>query len=344
MVIRDFISGSRIKTWIAIGFPVVILFLFRRSLLQVGILILGAAVLTFLTLPLARWYEKKLSRPLASLAGILTVAAVLIGGICLILPVMIRQISDLASLLPHSVSVISAWFESLAAHLHLKTVGTSLSDSIMKSAGTLLPDVAAGTIAFAGSLADITGRASLMVVLSYFFLADREMILLRLEMAIPSRQRAMTVRMGNAVIREMRMYLRGQLTIAAAVAVLSAVGLAVLRIPGALALGPIIGILNMIPYFGPFIGGIPAVLAALADGWQKALMALCVILIVQQLDNNFISPRVMGGLTGMSPAFVLIAVFAGSQIAGVVGMLLALPTVMTFRTLFRVFVQRHENI
>ena len=88
----------------------------------------------------------------------------------------------------------------------------------------------------------------------------------------------------------------------------------------------------------------PALAAALTSGWQTAAFAAVVLVIVQQLDGLLISPRVMGALTGLGPAAVLVGVFAGGCALGVPGMLLALPAMMVFRTCVRVFVQRDENI
>ena len=77
---------------------------------------------------------------------------------------------------------------------------------------------------------------------------------------------------------------------------------------------------------------------------QTAAFAAVVLVVVQQLDGLLISPRVMGALTGLGPAAVLVGVFAGGCALGVPGMLLALPAMMVFRTCVRVFVQRDENI
>ena len=125
---------------------------------------------------------------------------------------------------------------------------------------------------------------------------------------------------------------------------LAAVGLALIGLRSALVLGVIVGVLNMIPYFGPVLGGIPAVLAALGGGWKKAALTVFVLWAVQQADGMVISPRILGGVTGLSPAAVLIAIFVGSHVCGILGMLLALPVLMTFRTAYRIFVQRHENV
>ena len=183
-----------------------------------------------------------------------------------------------------------------------------------------------------------------MFVLGYFFLCDHDRLLIRMELLVPRAVRPTAVRMGNAVCRELRLYLRGQGLIALAVGALAAVGLALIGLRSALVLGVIVGVLNMIPYFGPVLGGIPAVLAALGGGWKKAALTVFVLWAVQQADGMVISPRILGGVTGLSPAAVLIAIFVGSHVCGILGMLLALPVLMTFRTAYRIFVQRHENV
>ena len=145
------------------------------------------------------------------------------------------------------------------------------------------------------------------------------------------------------LMRELRLYLRGQASIALAVGILSASALTIIGVPGAALLGLLVGMFNVIPYLGPFLGGIPAVLMALSLSWQSAALTILALFLVQQIDGMVISPRIMGNITGFSPAVVLLAIFVGARIGSIGGMLFALPTLMAVRTVYRVFVQRHEN-
>ena len=327
----------------AIAVPVVVaVFLFRSVIFSVAGIVFGGSAIAFLLEPLAKFYENQLSRSLSALFAILTVLAALTAAAWLLLPALVSELISLSSALPESIELVKGWLSDLSGWIQSHFPGLTVPSPKLDSAR--LPDLAAGTISFAGNVADTFYRLSLMVVLSYFLLTDRRQLMIRLELLIPQSARRTAVRMGNAVTREMKLYLRGQGMIAFAVGALAVAGLSVIGLPSALALGVIIGILNMIPYFGPVLGGIPAVLTALAIGWEKALMTVFVLWLVQQLDSTLISPRIMSGLTGFSPGVVLLAVFAGSSLGGIVGMLLALPLLMTFRTVFRVFVQRHENV
>ena len=320
------------------------LYVLWRPFMQVAGLALGGAGLAFLIAPLAEIYERRLSRPIAALAALASVVIVIGGLLWLALPALIRELGQLTESLPRSVERLSAWAAGIEAWLRERLPGVALPEPKLDGFMKLLPGLATGTVAFAGSAADFISRLSLALMLCFFFLCDRDALLLRLELLAPLKWRAAAVRTGRALSRELRLYLRGQLTIAAAVAGVAAAGLWLAGVRSALVLGGLVGLLNMIPYFGPFIGGVPAVLIALGDGWQRAALCLGVLILTQQVDASILSPRIMGALTGFSPAAVLLAIYAGASLGGVAGLLLALPVLMSARTIFRVFVQNRENI
>ncbi len=334
------------RRMLRIGLPAALIalaaFFMRRLLGEALTLILGAAAVAFLLEPLTRVYERRLARPRAALAAMGTVLGALAAAIWLLLPSLIQEATLLARQLPESLKQVQSALASASAWLEAQLPGVRLPEPQLDSA--MLSSLADGTLSVAGSVADFSCLVSLMFVLGYFFLCDRDRLLIRMELLVPRAVRPTAVRMGNAVCRELRLYLRGQGLIALAVGALAAVGLALIGLRSALVLGVIVGVLNMIPYFGPVLGGIPAVLAALGGGWKKAALTVFVLWAVQQADGMVISPRILGGVTGLSPAAVLIAIFVGSHVCGILGMLLALPVLMTFRTAYRIFVQRHENV
>lgn len=341
------IEGRARRRWLVAGgilASLAGLALLWRPVVQVAGLILGAGALCFLVSPLANRLERRLPRPAAALAALLAVIATLIGGIWLLLPSLIRELTELSRTLPVFVSSVSGWLDGARLWLQARLPGVTLPELDLSALQGYFAALAGDAISFVSNLADMSGRLSMLVVLAYFFLRDRDGLLLRLELLLPCAWRATVVRMATAAGRELRLYLQGQLMIAGAVAVLAAVALAIVGVRSALLLGLVVGLLNMIPYFGPFIGGVPAVLIALTQSWQKAALTVAALTVVQQLDGSWISPRVMGSLTGFSPAAVLVGIFAGARLGGVTGMLLALPAMMTGRKLFRVFVQKYENI
>ena len=311
----------------------------------VAALVAGAAALAFLLAPLCRRLEGALGAGLAASACLLGLLILLASLWWLLAPALIRPAADLISALPTALQALRALGEKLSAWL--REVGLENARMPQLDMGGLGDGVlrfAAGTVSFAGGVANAVSQISMAAVLSAFLLIDRKNLLLRLELCVPLRLRATAVRMGAAAGREVRLYLRAQAMVSLAVGALSALGLWLAGVRSALALGLLVGLFNLIPYFGPVLGAVPALAAALTSGWQTAAFAAVVLVIVQQLDGLLISPRVMGALTGLGPAAVLVGVFAGGCALGVPGMLLALPAMMVFRTCVRVFVQRDENI
>ena len=280
------------------------LMIFRGPALRVGVLCLGGAVMAFLLEPLAVRLEKVLSRDAAAVAALLIVLLAAAGLLWLFLPAVVREAAQLMEALPQSVARLSDWAQALSDRAARRLPGLNLPELPLNRLTDLLTGMLAGTLALAGSAADALSRLSMMAMLCVFFLCDRDRLLLRLELLTPRSARCTAVRMGGAVAREVRLYLQGQLLVALAAGVLAALGLMLIGVRSAAVLGGIVGILNMVPYFGPFIGGVPAVLIALGDGWQKAALCVGVLTLVQQLDSAIISPRIMGSLTGVSPAAV----------------------------------------
>ena len=319
--------------------------LFWPVLRAVAALVAGAAALAFLLAPLCRRLEGALGAGLAASACLLGLLILLAALLWLLAPALVRQAADLISALPTALQALRALGEKLSAWL--REVGLENARMPQLDMGGLGDGVlrfAAGTVSFAGGVANAVSQISMAAVLSAFLLIDRKNLLLRLELCVPLRLRATAVRMGAAAGREVRLYLRAQAMVSLAVGALSALGLWLAGVRSALALGLLVGLFNLIPYFGPVLGAVPALAAALTSGWQTAAFAAVVLVIVQQLDGLLISPRGLGALTGLGPAAVLVGVFAGGCALGVPGMLLALPAMMVFRTCVRVFVQRDENI
>ncbi|PKM84356.1 MAG: hypothetical protein CVU86_07700 [Firmicutes bacterium HGW-Firmicutes-11] len=130
----------------------------------------------------------------------------------------------------------------------------------------------------------------------------------------------------NDVDKVFSRFLRGQLLDALIVAIFSSVVLTIIDLDFAVLLGVFAGLTNVIPYFGPVFGAIPAVLVALLTGGiSKALITIAAFVVIQQVDSNIIYPRVVGSSTGLHPVFVLLSVTFAGYFWGIVGMVLAVP-------------------
>lgn len=137
-------------------------------------------------------------------------------------------------------------------------------------------------------------------------------------------------------------YIRGQLLEASMVGILSAIVLYFIGIDYAFVIGIIAGICNMIPYVGPLVGTVLAVIMALLSGEPiTALWAIVGMLAVQQVDNNFLAPKIVGDSVGLHPVFTMLAILIGGNVGGLIGMLIAVPVAASLKIMFSKWYNEH---
>lgn len=337
--------SRRAGIFILIPAAALFLFLFRAQLALLFRLLAGGAVIAYLFYPLSERLARSLniSRVCSILLSFLLAAALLILIIFLFLPPLISQMRELIGSLPSFAASVRGQLNSINQLLAERGFGQlAIPEVSWERILPSIPPLLGGTASIAGSLVSFFTEWTLSLLLAYYFLRDRERLTLHLELIIPSAHRRTAIRLASAVNQEISAFLRGQLLISLIIAALSAAGLMLSGVHSFLALGLIIGVFNMIPYFGPLLGAIPAVLMALTQGVGTALLAALALFTVQQLDAMIISPRIMGALTGLHPGTVLLAITMGSSLSGVAGMLLAIPFALCIRSAVRVLQTRRS--
>ncbi|WP_326907714.1 AI-2E family transporter [Sedimentibacter sp. MB31-C6] len=127
-------------------------------------------------------------------------------------------------------------------------------------------------------------------------------------------------------------FLNGKILDSFIVGIICAIAFSIFKVPYAPLLGTVIGAFNMIPYFGPIIGSVPVIVVAFFVDPTKALTALIIIIVIQQIDANFLDPKIVGKNVGVSPFWIITAVTVGGNLFGVPGMLFSVPLTVLFKT------------
>lgn len=178
------------------------------------------------------------------------------------------------------------------------------------------------------------------LVASVYLLRDKEFFLSLwqkfLSVILRQRSHGLTNEVLDEINKVLSTFIKGALIDSLIVALLSSLALSLLKVKFAVIIGLLGGILNIIPYFGPFFGMAPAFLIALVTaGLGQAVMALLALLVVQQIDSNYIYPKVVGASVGLHPLFVLLSVSAFGYFGGIAGMLLAVPVAGIIQVLIK---------
>lgn len=275
---------------------------------------------------LARWLGSCLSY--AVLIGVFT----LIGF--LVFPSIADQASELADNFPTIYDDLAADLQHLASDVGLTGVDIPTFDELQASIGD------DGFISERlGRITDITlGVLETILILilgpvvAFYVLLDLPTMRRKTMGLIPERHRAEVVHVSRQLGTAVGGFLRGQLFVALIVGVMTSVGFWLVGLPFWLLIGMIAGFLNIIPFVGPWVGGFLGVLVALATrDLETALWAGLVALVVQQVDNHFVSPTVLRATVRLHPASIVLGLIAGASIGGFWGVLLTVPVMASFK-------------
>lgn len=203
-----------------------------------------------------------------------------------------------------------------------------------------------------GSLSVLYSVFTVFIILLYivFILLDYESISEGWAHLVPVRYRPFVVGIMNDIKEGMNKYFRGQAFVALCVGILFSIGFLIIDFPMAIALGLFIGMLNLVPYL-QIIGFIPTIILAILKAadtggnfWLIMLAALVVFTIVQAIEDGFIVPRVMGKITGLNPAIILLSLSVWGSLMGMLGMIIALPLTSLMLSYYQRFIINKEKI
>ncbi|HEY6628873.1 MAG TPA: AI-2E family transporter, partial [Acidimicrobiia bacterium] len=169
-------------------------------------------------------------------------------------------------------------------------------------------------------------------VLAIYILIDLERFKVNSLGMTPPRHREETAFVAGEVSTAMGSFVRGQLLVAFIVGVLSSLGMWLIDLPFWLIIGILAGFLNLIPFLGPIVGGALAALIALLNGdVTQAIWAVVIMIAIQQLDNHVITPIVQRARVNLSPLVIILALIIGGSVAGLLGVLIAVPVTAAVR-------------
>ena len=171
-------------------------------------------------------------------------------------------------------------------------------------------------------------------ITTYYLLADGHLIYNKLLLVFPTDKRVLIKNINNNIDKILSRYILSQLLLSLIIGVLSFVLLLVLRIKFPLVLSIINAIANIIPYFGPIIGGVPIIFMALTGSVTKGLLAAIGVFLIQQVEGNFLAPKITGDSTNMHPIIIIILLILGEKIGGVIGMVLVVPIAVIIKVIY----------
>ena len=300
-----------------------------------------AWLLAYLLFPLVKFFQYRCHlkfRVAAILLSFIVAGAVLTGVFMLMIPPMIAEGGRVTNLIIHYVQTdetISSIPRLVQQFIHDKVDIEQVKklvtqDGFIDTVKQTIPRVWA---VISQSISVVGSVFSLTMVLLYtlFILIDYEEITSGWAQLLPRRYRPFAKHLVADIEEGMNKYFRGQAIVALCVGVLFSIGFLIIDFPMAIGLGLFIGMLNMVPYL-QLVGFIPTVILAVVKAadtgqnfWFILLMALAVFAVVQVIQDTLLTPKIMGHVTGLNSAIILLSLSIWGSLLGILGMIIALP-------------------
>jgi predicted PurR-regulated permease PerM len=268
------------------------------------------------------------NRILATVLVYLLFGVVIVGGLIVLAGPFVRQASELATALPQYAAELQARLPDIQTALgqygiqaDINSLKTRVLTAIEQSGADLLSRLVGTLAELGGMILDFV----LALVISLYLLVDGPRLRASSLALIPPQHRDKALFLQDNVSRVLGGYLRAQFSLALIVGAATGIGTALLGLPYAVVLGVLAGLFELIPMFGPILSAVPAVLVAMFLPFPTVIWVLLFFLILQQVENNVLAPRISGHAVGLHPLGAMFALLAGFQLAGLLGGLFAVP-------------------
>lgn len=297
--------------------------------------------------PIVRWIEGKPTphvgaRQMPRWAAILVVYVVIVGVVAiagfLVIPPLVDQAQDLSKRLPGLIDKGQQFLIQRGILSHSVT----LEEAVASAPGT--PARAVGTVATAvGRVFTSIFALITVLILTFYLLIESRSLFRGFARLFPPGQRDRVREAAEKISVKISAWLNGQLILAGSIGTTAAIGLFFLGVPYFYVLALIAAIGEVVPIVGPFLSAIPAILAGLSVSPKTALFVAIFWIVQQQIENHLLVPKVMERQVGVSPVLVIVALLIGGSVLGILGAILAVPTMAILQVIVEELLDERDS-
>lgn len=324
--IKGGIQNINLSTWSLLKVVLFILALvflwFVRDIL--GILFV-ALLLASLISPFADAFAKfKIPRGLAVLIIYIVLFSVSATALLLIIPPVIEQVQQLIINFSAAYGDLASSFDKLQAvsaeYGFAENVKTSI-ETLQEQFGSSITNIFATISGFFGGVAAFV----IILVLAFYMVVEEDSARRFVKSLAPAEYQPFLAQLFTKMQNKIGSWLRGQIILGLVVGTAVYIGLSILGVRYALVLGILSALFEIIPYAGPLLATIPGIIIGFAISPIKGIMVLILYIVIQQIENNILVPKIMQRVTGLNPIVSIVALLIGIKLGGMVGAILAIP-------------------
>lgn len=319
------LTANRIFRYVLFFVVAAATFYFLYLVREVVFTFAAGAFLAYLLFRPVVFIEK---RGLSRTWSILILYLVFIGFLSLVLwlaaPRVVAELSDIARVMPRYADQA----QDFAARVEQMDLPIQLQHIIKENTTKIEGFIYSSLRGFIAGLYKFFSKIFVIVfapILAFYIIKDWDKIKDKFLNLFPPNARAGCIALAQEMDTVVIEFFKGHLLVSSLVGTLTGIAAVIIGVKYALLIGIVSGITNLVPYFGPFLGGIPAVGLALSQSGRMALYMTLAIIVIQQVESNLVTPRIIGDRLGLHPLVIVFALLAGGQLLGIWGMLFAVP-------------------
>jgi len=350
---KERVARIAMTAWAAIGW----LLLTAAALWLLGLVMpalvpfmMGGIIVLILRTPVNLLEARGMPRTAAVALCYVLMFAVLTIVSAFVMPAIGDQLQQFSIDLPGYFDAVAEWWSGLQGQARAIVLPgwilTALTDAAATISATLADtakSAASGILSVGQSAATLLFDMVLALVIGFWAVKDLPKVRAEVMTLVGEHRRGEAEMILETVLRVLGGYIRGQLIVSAVTGLVVWLGLSLLGVPYALVLGLLTGVLNVLPYIGPFVGGLFAAVVGLFISPLLALGALGVVIGAQQLTDMFVTPRVMSEQVDLHPLLVIFSLLVGGTLFGFWGLFLAIPVAAIIKGLFVYYYEKHTD-
>lgn len=305
-------------------------------------------IVAWLLNPFVKWLEKKNVRRgiAASLSYVILVAAIFLL-IKAIIPLLYNQTIELVGNFPNIFQSLKDWFSGLLNNFNSNMINVDnvektlllKLDEISGNLSTSMPTFIIGSVT---SVASSIGTFVIGLVIGFYLLLGFDNLESIVFDIIPKKIRKSSKELGTKVNQSLRNYVNGAFIDSCVVFLISTIAFALIGLKSPILFGLFCGLMNVIPYAGPYIGGAPAVIVAFSQGVGIGIAVLIAIIIIQLIEGNVLQTLIISKTTKLNPVIIIIGLLIFGHFFGIIGMLLSTPIIGVCKVIITYFDEKYD--
>lgn len=312
----------------------ILAYFFNNSINTVINIIVISFILAYTLSPIRDTFEArlKISKKIASILVISLIIGMITTCIIVIVPTLFNEIANISNIFENIRSFLEEIFDKFNLNNTLAT--NVLYNEIIEEANTIWINFSENAVDNLMKISDNIIGFAIVPIMVYYFLCDGNKIYTKILLILPTEKRAITNKILNDIDRVLTRYIASQLLLSGVIGLLTFILLLILQVKFPLWISILNAMLNIIPYFGPVFGAVPAIIVALLDSPVKALWVTLGMFVIQQLEGDILAPKMTGDSTEMHPFVIIILLLIGDNFGGFIGMILVVPIAVIIKVLY----------